>query len=312
MAIRRSCCVIAVLLCTIGVMMMPIPSGAQASGERAEPEPWISDIAVNPDGSLFVLDTGRDIVFLVSSEGKVVRQHPIGMEDGSGSQSCRIIRASKSPGCLYVVSNRAGIRNLAEDGKLTPIRPSRGAYTDRVPSVDSSGVFYFPDKENNRIAVYGCAMDKPGSDTGEQSGNTMVLADGTPDLPCKVIDGNAEGAAHLGHPHRVDVDGLGNIWVLDQSYVYKVFDATGIFIRAVKAPDAKNRSFTYVTDLESDPLGYTYIGCQETKLVLKYDKAGKLVKSIQTGWRRVDAMGIGSDGLIYVGSEEHNEQEGAH
>lgn len=275
------------------MMVFFIAAFAHAQQESQQRE--IADIAINAQGSIYVLDHARDEVLLLDKDGKLVKKGSLAGIDGAQSNSWQLVQLTSPVVVAAISSNGLGVRDVTDPEAIRSIFPPVAAHTDRVLGMDGRGRVYYPNKEMNRVERYKVGDETPSviSDPGIGVKDDVVV---TCDL---AIDGKVDGPAHFAGPHRVDVDGLGNIWILDQSYTENVFDSNGKFLRGIKAPDPKNRSFTYIVGMESDKAGNTYLACQETRSVLKYDKDGKLAKTINTKiWAR--AFGLDGDGKLYL------------
>lgn len=276
------------------------------------------DIAVHADGSIYVLDNANDGVLKLDKEGRQVWWAPLAVDNGRKSNPYGLTLAQRAPDFLYVISTVAGVRDISSDGKVGKVFPPPLSQTDGISSVDAMGQVYYLDRQHHLVKKYQGttgAVTEPApedkSNAGDSAADTPKFSDGTPDRPSLVIDGKVEGPAHFGDPYEVCVDGQGNIWVLGNNYIYKVFDSQGRFLREIKAPDAKNRSFTYVVGMESDAEGNTYLACQETKIVLKYDKEGNLINDIKTGiW--ASAFGLDQEGRLYVADTRYRGPDGTH
>jgi len=290
----------------------PQPGGPRRAARRGHE---VRDVAVAKDGSIYVLDRRADEVIKLDKDGNLLWRTSLALDDGTASNAYRMVLATREPWNVYVLSVGAGVRDVSTSGALTRVFPSYGGYTDRIVGMDGEGRLYFPNKEKNRVERYREAVNVEAERSEDAAGTFVELpdpgifsSDGSAYACGLVIDGSAQGLAHFGRPHRVDVDSAGGrIWILDQSYTYNVFDGSGRFLYEIKAPDKKNRSFTSVTDAEFDSEGNVYVGCTETRRVLKYDPNGKLVKTIPTGVTG-GPFGLGPDGSLYMGS--HRERAG--
>ncbi|MDO8585888.1 MAG: hypothetical protein Q7T82_02505 [Armatimonadota bacterium] len=191
------------------------------------------------------------------------------------------------------------VRDVTADGKVSNAFHWPPLYADSIRGVDGTGILFIPNPYKNRVEIYLATTDtKP--PIGSATGASPVID--AKSEPIAVIDGSGPGPSHLGGPHAVHVDYVsGRIWVLDRSYVFKVFDSSGKFLFQVKASDPKNRSFTYIAGMEFDLDGNTYMASAEMHGILKYDKNGKFVKKtvVTKGWP--EGFGLGSDGSYYVG-----------
>ena len=296
-----SCVLVLLLICMLG----------SAFAEAGHQRPRIESIEVlggHQDILIYVLDGGNDEIIVLDTKGNLIRRISIAMEDGSNSNSYALSG-------LCVISNRAGIRNISPEGKVNPSIPSLGDYTDRIMAVDPTGKFYYPNKEQNKVEIYhlpisiNVTYDLAMKITKEEWQKMAEAQQVRPGHPQAVIDGNVTGPAHLGRPHRVDAPNREYVWVLDQSYKYKVFKWEGKddrmnFVREIKAPDKGNRSFTDVTGVrcERDNTEITYIACRQTKTILKFDEHISLVKSIPAGCKPC-GLAVDNNGLLYVADD---------
>lgn len=257
----------------------------------------IADIAVNAQGNIYVLDQARDEVLLLDKDGKLLKKGSLAGEGGVESNSWQLVQLTSPLSVAAISSNGLGVRDVTDPEAIRNIFPPMQGHTDRVFGMDAQGRVYFPKRDKYRVERYKVGNEAPPDPGVHPKGEETVTCD-------LVIDGKVEGLAHFGDPYAVHVDGLGNIWILSHSYVFKVFDPQGTFLREIKAPDPKNRSFTYVVDLESDKDGNTYLACQETRSVLKYEKDGNLAKTIKTGiWAK--GFGLDAEGRLYIADPDY-------
>ena len=260
-------------------------AGAQESTPRQ-----IADIEVDSQGNLYVLDSFRDEVLLLGKDGKLLKWGSLAGENEKPSNTLQLVRLTSPPSVAAISSNGLGVRDVTDPKAIHTIFPPFA--NDRIVGMDAQGRLYYPNRDRNRVERYEVG-DKSSviSDPGislKQSGTAACTL---------VIDGNVQGPAHFEHPYRIDIDALGNIWILDESDTENVFDGQGKFLREIKGPDSKNQSFHRIVDMESDAKGNTYFACLESKDILKYDRMGNLVK-IKTGWAR--ALGMDTTGRFYV------------
>jgi hypothetical protein len=265
---------------------------------------------------IYVLDNANDELVVVDGNGALVRRIPLTLDDGKNSQAYGLIAASPKLGDVFVIGNRPGVRIVAGDGTIQPYIASMGPFTDRIPGIDPNGVFYFPDREANKVKVYNVhagAVPQAEAQTPDQKAvpvnNTEVLEFDT-DKPERTLNGAVSGPAHMGRPGEVHAPSTAGAWVLDQTYAFTVFRWTPgnsrlEFTAKVKAPDKANRAFTEVTGIRCDGQGNTYLACPQIKSILVYDKDFKLAKTIPTGFKAY-GLAVGADGRLYIGDDHRN------
>lgn len=254
----------------------------------------IRDIVVQQDGTVYALDRGRRQVLKLDPAGNLLWHAPI---TESKYDLYALVRAS-SPWNILVVSNGEPLRDVSSDGKVTELFRWIGAYSDRICAVDQTGRMFVPNGRLNRVEIYVEATKLTGLEAKPLDLPGLLLKENNAVARVGVIDGTAPGPTHLSGPHAVHVDYIsGRIWVLDNTYVFKVYDKSGAFLFNVKASDPKNRSFTGIGCMEFDAAGNTYMASAEMHGMLKYDRNGRLVKkTILDG----GPEGLGPDGSYYA------------
>lgn len=276
--------------CSLLMVLCLLPAAADTSaGSGKLVRRDIRDILVTKDGSIYVLDGGRRKVLRMDQAGTLVWSVPIIEKPGSFLSS--LVLATKTPWNLLVLGYGEPLRDVSVDGKVTDLFRWIDSYGDGVAAVDGSGKIFVTNPGKNRVEIY--VQNPADSPSTVPMDIQDLVMRGDRRLSCvKVIDGSAPGPTHLSKPHAVFVDYVsGRIWVLDQTYVFRVYDSSGKFLFPVKASDPKNRSFTYVRGMEFDSDGNTYVSSAEMRGILKYDKNGNLLDKAKACFKGPFAIG---------------------
>lgn len=259
----------------------------------------IADTLVEPDGTLYVLDSARREILKLDSSGNLLWSKPI---SGPSYAMFGMVAASASTSWnVLALSNGKPLMDISSDGTITDLFPQKPFFTAGRIAADATGTLFVPNDRKDRVEIYAPKSASGGSNVKYPDTPDLIKA-GDELVTCtKVIDGSAPGPSRLKSPHSVFVDYFsGRTWVLDTTYRLMVFDKSCKFLFSVKASDPRNRSFTYITGMEFDAQGNTYIGSAEMHGILKYDGNGRLVSKTKlvTGWPI--GFGLGPDGSYYV------------
>lgn len=313
LSITRSAITLTKVLFVLALALFCFRAAFADSSSLLQPskQSWITDLAVDPAGAIYLLDNGRDELIKLDKDGKMIWRTPLSTAEIPNSNSYKLVASSRGPISYFILSNQAEIRGVDAGGQLQTLFPPVGEFTDRIMGMDGSGAIYFPNTEKHRVEKYARIMINVSSDqlvNGGWKPKIVKITDPGPRFPAnqqincsQVINGDVKGPARFARPNMVISSPAGDrIWILDQSYVFNVFDGAGKFLYEIKAPDEKNRSFTYVVDAEFDKDGNAYLASNEAKAVLEFNRSGKLVKKIPAG-NRPDGFALGSDGNIYIG-----------
>ena len=268
---------------------------------------YITDMAVDDDGSIYVMDHESNNVIRLDKDGNLIWRTPLTSPDGAKLDAWNMHLVDQ-PQKALVIGLLTGMWALTPDGKISLLVPPSRHYADTIAAASSNGLLYVLDTERNQVIVRSrkatTQTDSPSSQP--DAANTVADPPQTTDAFTSkmVIDGNVQGPAHFGRPRKVRVNKSGTvIWILDQSFTFNVFDGSGKFIREITPPDKKHRSFTYVYGLAFDSDGNAYVACTETHCILKYDQNGNLVRTIPGIWG--NAFAIGPDGGLYYADGYH-------
>lgn len=191
------------------------------------------DIATAPDGFIYVADSGNHIIRKVTPAGVVTTfagaSGFFGALDGSGTNAlfdrpCGI--AVGSNGSIYVVdTNSSTIRKITPNGTVTTFAGLAGSYDGRdgtganahfdYPAgldIDESGNLYVADRYNDLIRKI-----TPAGVVSTYAGKIGFLGD----------DDGPSDVATFSMPSDVTVDGMGNVYVLDQGRVVRKITPAG-------------------------------------------------------------------------------------
>src|SRR3989442_2780498 len=167
--------------------------GLQTTGQFAFPQ----GIAVDPNGDVYVVDTGNSRIQKFDSNGKFILSFGQSGLGGGQFLSPRAIVAD-SQGNIYVSdSGNNRIEKFTQDGVFLQAYGSSSGSNLKTPlglSVDKSGNIYVVDNGNNRIV----RLDRNGN---------AITSWGT----------QGKGPDFFDNPRDVAVDSIGNVFVVDSN-----------------------------------------------------------------------------------------------
>ena len=157
------------------------------SGEQGQDvgNPW--DVAVGPDGNVYVADTDRSRVQVYTRDGEFVRT--IGATQMSGQPYGIDVDGE---GAVYVTMSGGNVAKFGADGSLEFEAPSRTGYIGYGIAVDAAGTIFVADLDGRRVV--------------------KLAADGSY-LSAWGSQGTAEG--QFSAPYGIDVDADGFVYVAD-------------------------------------------------------------------------------------------------
>ncbi len=271
-------------------------------------------IAVGPEGNVYVLDTGNCIVKKFDPSGKLLvkwggpgdldGQFGAGHWPGDGPVDVAV----DSSGTVYVADTyNYRIQKFDSSGNFLRKWGSQGTGDGEFGddpfgggpggvAVGASGNVFVMDIANRRVQVFdssGKFLRKWGS---EGSG-----------------DGQFGGGMGWGYAPGIDIDALGNIYVVDPSNCrVQKFDSSGRFLGKWGSCGSGDGEFTEPRALAVDPYGQVFV-VDMGYVIHMFDSQGNFVASSGWGLGLGELGGIAFDsfGLLYVagGRGSHSVQK---
>ena len=188
-------------------------------------------VAVAPDGTLYIADSGQNRLRRVDTEGIITTVAGTGALASTGDGGPAVEAALHEPwgvvlspdGSIYVTTPAVGrVRRIGPDGIIDAFAGGGPTFGDGGPAtraqvdpqglaVGPDGVLYLTDTRRNRVRRVGL------------DGTITTLAGS--ELPCNALGGCGDGGpatdARLNHPHDVDVAADGTIYIAD-SHTHRI------------------------------------------------------------------------------------------
>ncbi len=228
--------------------------GANGSGDGQFKHP--TDVAIDPQGNLWVTDKSNNRVQKFDPSGKFLAKYgSLGSGNGQFNRPSSV--AIDSAGNILVAdSNNHRIQKLSPEGAFISKFGTSGSGNGQLNkpeevSVDTAGNIWVADTQNGRVQKFNSA--------GEF---------------LKVFD-----SGYLYEPTGVDVDSGGNVWVADwQKNRITVFDSEGNFKSNVGTVGQFNR----LDGLEIDNYGNVWVADLGNNRIQRLDLAGQLLGQFGT------------------------------
>jgi len=246
-----------------------------------------ADVAVGPvSGSVYVVDSGRNLLFVFSPQG--VFQRTIGASPGGKSIFKNILGLAADPvENLFVVDAGAGVVQVCTPqgrfGSRLEVPAGVGGATGLIDAaVAPDGRVYVVDNFNSRISVFGGdgtrVFGQPGAKTGEFSAPTFCA-----------------------------VDAAGSFFVADGLNArVQVFDAAGRFVRAFGRSDRGPGGFGRPKGIAVSAAGEVYVADSWLNTVQVFDAEGRFVAILgDESGRPLDlgspnGVALGAGNRVYV------------
>ncbi len=226
----------AVAGCVVLPCTVPGDGGPATSAKLEQPH----DVAVSPDGSLYIADTGQNRVRRVAPDGMITTVAGTGVfgytGDGGPATAAQIVasRVAVAPdGSVYVASTATGksvVRRVAADGVITTVAGTgpNGAGGDGGPAtaaqlalptgiaLSRDGTLYIADQSNQRIRRV-------------TPDGTITTVAGTGQSGCASTgDGGPATAARICTPQAVAVGPAGTVYIAEGGDRVRVVTPDGI------------------------------------------------------------------------------------
>lgn len=289
MAGRRRPMIPAALLaaCVIWGHGTAIAAGTEAvrtiSRSQGKPFSLPSDVAVDRNGVLFLLESGSRSISIYSPRGEFLREI-----QGRGTWKDPSAIAVAPDGSIFLADGNSGrVLELELSGRIRREHTAGG--NARITGVGLYGSSVFgADNRNHRIVVF-------------------RRAGGAPDYWGK----RGEGPGELHSPYRLVVDPSGRVFVTDvMNARVQWFSPFGKHLGTLKRFGAGEGRIFRPTGIALDPRGQVWIGDSYTGLVQLFDLNGTFVKGIGArGNPKVFADPVGlavSESGIWVADQKDN------
>jgi tripartite motif-containing protein 71 len=232
--------------------------GSNGSGDGQLKSP--ADVAVDPQGNLWVVDKANNRIQKFDPSGKYLAKFgSLGPGDGQFNRPTSI--AIASDGNLLVTD--------AGNGRIQRFS-SAGAYISKFGSKGSgNGQF-------NGSGPEGIAVDAVGNVWVSDTYGGRVQKFNSAGEFVKVAGSKGSGSGQLGEPTGIAVDPSGNLWVADwQNNRVSVFNSNGEFLSQFGSTGSGEGQFSHPDEIEIDKLGNVWVGDQSNNRVQQFDLAGQ-------------------------------------
>lgn len=277
--------ILAGLIAAAALLLIPVVSFSEVSCQALDPISeglrFPEDVAVSPDGTIYVVDGSKGRVLIYDNEGKSA---------GSISIEKPTCVAVNSNGNIYIGTNKDLSVRILDSSLKTIGALGIGAGEFKLPkniAIDETGNVYVVDQLDNFIKVY-----KP-------DGTFITKIDDYPNLPQDVTIMNNEIYV-IDHPLIADQNG-GTAHGAGVS----VFDRSGKQTRTFDYYGTGEGQLFRPGGITSDGQGILYITDSFHGEVLCFDGKGNCLGKIQDPVRPMSTpMGIapGADGRLFVAS----------
>jgi tripartite motif-containing protein 71 len=173
--------------------------------------------------------------------------------------------------------------------------------------VDSSGNLYVTERDNMRVQKF----TSDGTFIAKWESNVTGVG-GTPDLMIKEKDvrpifrSNITRNGEFLDPHGIDVNSLGNVYVVDTRLNIQMFDSNGKFLTKWGTNGTGNGQFRHPHGIIHDSFDNVYVTDYINSNVQKFDSNGKFLTKWGTNgtgngqFYKLECIDIDTDGNIYV------------
>ena len=329
---------------TGGIIQTVAGGGAIAPGDNGDGSPALMmrfveprNVAVDPDGTLFISDFGAHRVYRVSPGGILTTVAGTGAPGSAGDGASSQLARLNAPAGL--VSDGRGTIYIADSGNNRIRRVSGGVistvFNVTAPTglaLSNTGALYvaaggYLGSTTKPIAgiqsAFDVALDSSGNvyaTTGQfvrkvtSDGRLIVIA-GSGGPVYFAGDNGPAASARLDSPSGVAVDSSGNCYIADtgNNRIRKV-SASGMIVTIAGTRSAGSKGdndLAAVAELSAprglaiDALNNIYIADAGNNKVREITPAG-LILPIASGLNDPEAVAVGSDGSVYIADTKNN------
>ncbi len=266
-------------------------SGGTGDGQFTGP----TGVAVDPDGNVYVTDTGHDRVEKFASSG--IYQSKFGSGGSSNGQfNAPVGVAADSNGDVYVV-DRANRRVEKFD--------SSGNYVSQFGGMGTGGgQFGLPN---------GVAVDSAGDVYVVDTGNNRVEKFNSSGVYQSQFGTAGSGNGQFNTPFGVAVDSNGDVYVTDRgNNRVEKFDSSGTYLSQFGTVGSANGQFNTPNGVAVEPDGEVYVADTHNNRVEKFDSSGTYLSQFDSGGPDNDPLNgpfgvaVDSGGDVYVADTGNN------
>ncbi|MBV5311314.1 DUF4347 domain-containing protein [Chromatium okenii] len=244
------------------------------------------DVAIGPDGVLYVADTGTDVIYTLDSNGNKTVYAGVSGSWGS-TEGTRLSAKFNNPNSLVFYTD-SGTTYLyiadRQNGKVRVLNMAIGDVSTLASgfdeptgvSVDSSGDIFVAERGNGDEINPGTGWVKKITMTSRIAGTVSTIATLT------------DGTANESNPYDVMIDNFDNVYVAgwNANKLFKLepnFDRTvytlSILVGSISGPlnDGLNSTFSRPIGLGTDQNGYVYVA----------DHYNNTIRKIEFGYRLI-------------------------
>ncbi len=273
--------------------------GSTGSGNGQFSSP--ADVAVDPQGNLWVVDRWNNRIEKFDSSGKFLLK--FGSKGSGDGQFNRPTAIAIAPNGDLLVTDALNyrIQRFSSAGTYLSKFGSNGTGNGQFAgeglegiAVDQAGYVWVADTFLGRIQKFSAA-------------GAFLQS----------IGSKGSGAGQLGEPTGIDIAPNGDVWVADrQNSRVSVFSFTGAFVTQFGSKGSGNGQFDYLQEIDVDKIGNVWVGDSGNNRVQQFDLTGQFKGKIGSEgsgpgqFHLGNPMGIAADskGTLWVTDDNNRVQ----